>query len=475
MGRSVLEVTTLGFAAILLTLSLFCYPERLLQFIFVCSVFGAASTVNIGEFGIVPVLIPAAVFVVFFFLQILLGARYPAEWLALKALSPLLVVGVYALITSYLMPYVFAGKVFIFPQKSLGGIGVEVLSTNPGNANQRIYLIVNMLFLISTAVFVTRHKASFHLLVKAYLISGFIAFGFEMWNVANRLTGLWFPSTFLLSNPGYAILTDQTLGSTPRINGTYTEPAALGAAMSAYVFTCVWLLLQGHNNSLSKWLLPCSLLGALITTSSTAILTLCVGGAFLVVRIIILPQRKMVSRIIGGAILTVISVSVMALLLSVTYPSVANSVVEVLNSNLDKSNSSSYSDRTGVDLGSLATLVPTYGLGVGWGSNRSSSLIPGLLASLGIYGFALLPWVVSRIWSQISRIKQTANAEQKLVLDAMLASISADIIAAMISGPSIGSIDFYLKLALVVGCASRVELDMLGRQRQQRWVRFSAS
>lgn len=57
-------------------------------------------------------------------------------------------------------------------------------------------------------------------------------------------------------------------------------------------------------------------------------------------------------------------------------PELIDSVSIIVDATLNKTGSDSYDDRTATDIGALATVGESYGLGVGWGSYRSSSLTP---------------------------------------------------------------------------------------------------
>jgi len=69
-------------------------------------------------------------------------------------------------------------------------------------------------------------------------------------------------------------------------------------------------------------------------------------------------------------------------------PSLLNAVDTVVGATLSKDQTGSYDERSAADAPALNTVGQTYGLGVGWGSYRSSSLLPGLLANAGVFGVA---------------------------------------------------------------------------------------
>jgi hypothetical protein len=93
---------------------------------------------------------------------------------------------------------------------------------------------------------------------------------------------------------------------------------------------------------------------------------------------------------------TVVTVSVLcitgaAILL---IPSLSQAVFAMT---VEKSEAMSFVSRVVADLGSLTILKNTYGLGVGLGSNRPSSLVTTLLSTVGIVGTMLFAIVLYRI------------------------------------------------------------------------------
>jgi hypothetical protein len=129
----------------------------------------------------------------------------------------------------------------------------------------------------------------------------------------------------------------------------------------------------------------------------------------------------------------------------------------VIDATLNKPGSISYVDRTTKDLDSVAILAPSLGFGAGWGSVRSSSLIPGVLGNSGLPGLLLLCWFARRVIGIITQARRNAAAGESLIaMDAMTGSVVGTLCAALIAGPSIDDIDFFLRLAIVIGCAARI-------------------
>jgi hypothetical protein len=145
-------------------------------------------------------------------------------------------------------------------------------------------------------------------------------------------------------------------------------------------------------------------------------------------------------------------------------PSILDSVSTIVESTLDKGDSQSFEERSSSDAGALATLGPTYGLGVGWGSYRSSSLIPGLLANGGIFAVVMVAWLIVRVVRLGSRGRSNAPGHPgKILVDGFTASLCVQLGTALISAPMISSLSFFLQLGCVIGVLARMSLQ--SRQR----------
>jgi hypothetical protein len=144
----------------------------------------------------------------------------------------------------------------------------------------------------------------------------------------------------------------------------------------------------------------------------------------------------------------------------VVAPGVAHQAVSIANATLNKQQSSSYQDRTSTDIDSLHEAAESYGLGVGWGSNRASSLIPGLASVIGIWGIAGLLWFISRILTHVRTAQRRATVpELKMVVHGCTGSVLGTLAATVLSGPGITSPDFYLQLALLIAAAGRLRWE----------------
>jgi hypothetical protein len=449
------------FSIVLFPLCLLCIwkPDRLLQLVLMAGVFPAAAAVTAGGLGVQPNLVPAILFMGYVVLQLLLGARYPGARQSIALLTLFIIVTLYAIIGSIVFPRMFEDLLYVWPQK-IDVIGGRVLlEPSSANVTQDFYIGINTVFLVLAAAFMTRTRFVPTNLIAAFYWSGLVASVIVFWQEAHRLAGVPFPETFFYSNPGWAVLTTQSFGPVPRINGSFAEPAAAASFLCSIVYSSAWSIVRGHASVLARIVLPVALLAAVLTTSTTGFATLAIGAAIMVVYCLGSGNAKLISRTFLAAVLVVGIVAIGALAITSLAPQVVKAAGTVMTATMSKTDSTSYNDRTSTDLDSLELGVSTYGLGTGWGSNRSSSLLPGLISEVGFVGVAgLLAFNVILFRHRQACKRLGADPQDLFVLDAAGAGLLGRLIAIGLSGPTIGAVDFYALLALLVATAVRIEL-----------------
>jgi hypothetical protein len=453
-------ITALGAVFLPLCLWFWRTPARLLELVFIGSVFAAAAVMVFGGYGVTPALIPAVLFIGFFLLKLVLGGHYPGEKIALGVMAPFLFVVLGAVISSFLMPRLFEGEIFVWPQKLAGFFILTPLAPNSGNYTQDMYLLINAALAITASIYLTRGGFDLHRLLNAYFVSGLLAVVISLWQFAGDIGHVWFPTDFFLSNPGWALLSDQSIGTILRITGPFSEPAALAGYLCGSVSAAAWVILNGGKGVLPRLLCVSGLAVILLCTSTTGYVTLALLGTFLAVYTIVTGSAALRKRVIIGLAGAAAIVAVCIVTIPVVAPGVAQNAAIIVNATLTKQDSSSYNDRTSADRDSVQEMVESDGLGVGWGSNRSSSLGPGLCASVGIWGIFGLLWFAAGVVLHVRAAHRAATSQaQRMIMHACSASIFGTLTAAFISGPSISSPDFYVLLALLVATAARVRVE----------------
>jgi hypothetical protein len=459
-------VTALSFILLPLCLIWAARPIRLLQLLLVAAILEAAAAFVIGGLGFQPPLVPALVFIGFVTLQMLLGVGYPGQQRALRVLQPFILVALWGVIGSFLLPRFLEGRVFVWPQKALPPFVLSPLEPSASNVTQDFYLIINTILLVLATIYLTRSRVDLKSLIHAYFIGGFLAAGIAVWQFASKLAGVPYPDSFFYSNPGWAILTGQAIGAIPRINGTFSEPSALGGYMAAAACSTGWLLMQGHRDKIIRALFLVALAGVLLSTSTTGFATLAVAAAGVGAFALLSGSIRMISGAMRIALPMTLLLGVLFMTASIVQPEVITGIGAVIDSVVTKQDSSSYEDRTSYDVDSLQVALDSFGLGAGWGSNRSSSLIPGLLAGVGVPGVLGLLWFAAGVRRQVRRARRLApTRDQLLVIDGSCGAITGFVIAAVISAPTISSVGFFMLLALLIAATVRVELDAAARTR----------
>jgi hypothetical protein len=333
------------------------------------------------------------------------------------------------------------------------------LTFTSGNVTQSLYLAVNVVIATCAALLVTRVAIPYRALLKAYLAGGYLAVGLAFWQFAYRVAGVPFPSAVIQSNPGWAIV-KQSIGPVPRIQGTFSEPAALAFYLSGLFFCCLWLNAQGHRIMRVRLLLVLAILAMLCSTSTTGLVTLAAGVPLVMVFAALRGDTKAVGRLVKTVTAILILGAVVIGPVFVLKPSLQNSVHEVVVSTLSKGDSQSYEERSGLDAAAVAIIGQTDGLGVGWGSFRASSLIPGLLANAGVFGVAMVLWLAWRIAVLVNRAGRGARGHPgRIVVDGFIAALCGQFAAACLSAPTIGSLAFFLQLGCATGAAARMAAE----------------
>lgn len=187
----------------------------------------------------------------------------------------------------------------------------------------------------------------------------------------------------------------------PKIQATFLEPSMLSpfivGAYSYYLYINFF-----KNHFLNFFIISLIFLIILLTTSTTAYIALLVMSIFVLFHLNIF---KLYNRFIYFNIKNIfLFIFRFILLLIIIFVVLLNFIglnkfIDLVNLTVvNKPNTSSYNDRTTADLHALKIFLDTYGLGVGLGSNRPSSLLPYLLSQVGLIGTILFFSFIIKIY-----------------------------------------------------------------------------
>lgn len=456
-----MRITLLGLVLVPLSLLWGLHPVRLLQLALISAVFEAAAALILGgAFGLQPAMVPGLLFVAYVVAQYALGMRYPGEGAVLWAMLPLLGLLFYALLSIIVLPDAFAGQIMVWPQRpDMLTPGFVPLQFTFGNVTQSLYLAINVTFALAVAIFMTRRSVPYESIIGAYLIGGYVVVILVFWQLGNRLAGIPYPEDLLHSNPNWAIV-EQNFGSVPRMQGPFPEPAGLAFYLSGLAFCCLWLSVRGYRIMRPNLLLALSIVGVLLSTSTTGIATLVVGLPLVLTFASVGGDPRALRRIGGTVGFLLVSGLLVIGPILILKPELIDAINTVVEVTLSKGDSDSYNERTGIDAAALETIGATYGLGVGWGSFRSSSLIPGLLANAGAFGAAMVLLLLLHIVRLGARARAASRGHPgQILVDGFSASLCGQLSAALLSAPMISSLAFYLQLGCVVGVLARMSVE----------------
>jgi hypothetical protein len=358
-------------------LYLFFFKEDgLLGLLLIATTFEAASAINFGERGIQPYYVVAVFIIARAIVNRLLGIRLNRT---IPYGNLLLIFGVIAVGSALFLPFLFAGIPIYDPKIGIDdGLFIRPpLRFGINNLIQPSYLACHVV----TAFALLSIKFSATKTYRAYLWAFYIEVFFVFAESFCQLAKISFPLSLILNNPGYALWTNAQEAYGTRNPGTYSEPSLAAGFLLLY---CVGFLAQylARHGKAIRALFALVASGMVASTSSLAILLL--SPIPLLIRYSpfrfpwYLDLRQ--TRRIG----LMLFFSAVPLIFVALFFSGYREVLTVLT--VSKGESGSFINRTAADLYSLQLLLQTYGLGVGLGSNRASSLLATLLSNVGIAG-----------------------------------------------------------------------------------------
>jgi hypothetical protein len=451
--------TPIGIAVLALCVFAAGNATRLAQVILVAGVFEAAAAVIVGPLGVQPGLVPAAMLVALVGAQYLAGRRSPTEAPALRIMAPLLVMFAYAALTALLLPETFAGRIIVWPQK-LDPLWSEPVPLAPGQGgmNQVVYLAANVALACAAALVFGRAGTAWAALVRAYLFGGWMVVGIAGWEFVARTLRLPFPRELFYSNPGWAIV-EQNLGAMPRLQSTFAEPSALSFYLVGVAFACTGLCLRGRTVMRPDILLVVVLVAIFLSTSTTGIAAVVLGLPAMLAMAALRGRSVALRRLMRTLAMPLVAATLGGTALLVARPELLLQIGDVVATTLSKGESDSFAERSAMNAAAWDAFVASGGLGIGWGSTRASSVIPGLLAGAGVVGLVAVLWFALRLRQAVRVARRLPPHPSAIAMDAFGAALAGQFLAALLSAPVITSQIFFVQLGILVAAAVRARID----------------
>lgn len=331
------------------------------------------------------------------FMLLFLGIRLllpgPGQMAALQravwANRYLLMFVLYGLVSAFILPTIFARQMLVTPLKPIPGadlFAVVPLRPTTQNFTTAFYLVGTLVAGIMATAAMQRPGAA----SRVVRLGAGIAFAHALLGISSVVLAgtAWDRLLGIFRNANYAQL-NQSFDGLVRMNGIWPEAssfAAYGAAWCIFMLE-LWLRdIEPRRTGPAGLLL---LLALIASTSSTAYVSLSAYGLFVGARLAIGPwvmtARKQLALIAFG--LGGVTVVLTAFVL---VPGLAAQLANILTlMTIDKADSGSGIQRAFWAKQGIELFFESYGLGVGAGSFRSSSVVTAILGSMGVIGIVM--------------------------------------------------------------------------------------
>jgi len=384
------SIEPIGFATIVLgILGLTSSSGKVAAYLVLLSLFGAAAAVFIGSNNIQP----AHLFLAFAAAATLRHRREAGA--AIRALAPpqpgfwLACMVVYGVMSAFLAPRLMAGGIEIIPlgTSEYATTGSTVpLGPVSSNMTQSIYLTADMICFVFV-VAIASTEEGFRAVVGgliAYVVANIF---FAMLDLATYATGTQDLLAFM-RNARYTLHIEEEVSGLKRIVGSFTEASAFArTTLGCLAFTgTLWLC--GWRPALTGALAATSLVLVVVSTSSAGLAGLPVVLVLLYVAALRLNARR---ASFGGAAFILLApllagIGIVAVLLNGDASAAIGDYIDTVV--LNKFNTDSGIQRSSWNTIAFQNFVDSWGLGVGLGTVRTSSLLVALLSNLGVLGVA---------------------------------------------------------------------------------------
>ena len=423
------------------------------------SLFQAAAALRLGNGGQIT---PGHLALGFFALAIVMrrgGLATAASAAAFpRAGFWLMLMTVWAVFTSFVMPRLFYGEFEVIPlgiTNSLGVIAPIVHGPVSSNLNQGVYFVGNLVAFLGVVALCRSHRmlrAAAIGVIIAIIVNIAIVVLDQMMDAAGQSHRLKF-----IRNAEFTQLFHAKVFGMKRITGSFSEASAYaGAAMGMMAF-CLRLWRGGVMKRVTGPLALIVLITVVLSTSTTAYVAL---AAYLIVVYSFAavgidpalstghaPTRQ-------GKFLLFGPIVVMAMVcLFAIRPELMTFLSEFFNSMVgEKITSDSGQERSSWNNYGLQTIVNTLGLGAGLGSVRTSSFLVGVPANIGILGAVLFGMFFLRLFRPgKARLATRIDYESRQIAAAARSACFAVLIAASISA---GTIDLGIMFFAYAGIAN---------------------
>jgi len=393
--------TYIGVIIAIVGLILQAFPAELsLAFFSYCLLMGGSSAIDLNALG--GASLPPANFALVFLLLRLgrkdLGRSEPFLH-SLQVNGLIVVFALYCALSSFVLPRLFAGKMWVIAMGT-SSLGQTPLSPTVQNITTAVYMLSTALVAVS-ATMLTYTTNLMRVMAKCFIIVTFIHIGTGLLGLALDIVHLQ-DLLYIVRNGHYAQL-DQSFGEIHRISGIMPEPSVYATFGGACFVLMTEFWLRGFYARWSGVASISMLVTLVLSTSSTGYIFVAAYGGLLWFRFLFMPGSAPPQKLLTFVLVQIFGGALIFVVLAAT-PSLFSRIAGILQTTLiNKASTDSGVQRSQWAMQGITVFVKSYGLGIGVGSFRSSSIITAILGSVGPLGLVAFLIYVLQAWQPFRR------------------------------------------------------------------------
>jgi hypothetical protein len=316
------------------------------------------------------------------------------QFLALLSDNMLLIgFAAYCVVSGMLFPRLFAGETQVIPQT-----GRTLMMLGPGQISivQLLYLLLGVYLVFALRHVILRRGLEF--ITAAVLIQIGLFAGFGMIQAIFGLVNLPMPTSWIVNNNAYSLLTQVQLGGFTRVTSVFVEASSYAGWATGALGFCYGLYINRVLPTVTLSLLVLVGVTMILSTSSTAYVGLLAVGLLAMVFAFLDSDRARHERgfiiVLGGA---VAAIAALVLVFSAEDGLLVGLREMIEEMTINKSQSASAVTREQWAQSAVQNALDTGLLGAGYGALRSSGIFYQLFGAVGVPGLVLFALTIGTL------------------------------------------------------------------------------
>lgn len=371
----------------------------------------------------------------------------------------LVALGIWALVSSFLLPRLFAGQFMVFPLNSpYSSILEQPLRPVGSNFNQAVFFLAGpIVFALVSSI--ARSPQMLRRVAMAVIIASILNLIFVL---ADNITYYLGVSSMLdfLRNGDYSQLFSHKIMGIKRVTGTFPEASAF-ASTSVMLFAFNFRLWRGGvRPEITGLVALFTFIAIIFSFSSTGYGAMMVYLSLAYAGVVSGLERRssvdLQARIHRSIFVSMApAVAFIGAILIAVKPDLLDPVFAIFDTSIgSKLQSDSGVERSSWNVAGLGVFIETMGLGAGTGSVRTSSFVVSILANLGLIGALLFGVFFFKLFrSKPEMSSPFADHEMKQYAAAARAAVFTGLVGASVASASV-SLNSLVYVFAGIACSS---------------------